>query len=122
MHHMINIPRYNALPNVLTLLDSIGSDEMAARYLDVGVSTVKAYRRKAQAPRSVMWALFWISRWGRDFIQCDADNDARAAYSRMTMYQVENSKLKEQLARLESMLDSVPGEASNEPLLAYGGT
>lgn len=117
----LDVPRYSQLPNVLTLLDSIGSDDFVARHLDVRLPTVKAWRRAGQAPRAVMWALFWVSPWGRDRIESDAANDARASYSRMSMYQVENIKLKAQLAGLEAMIADKPGEASNLPLLAYGG-
>lgn len=117
----LDVPRYNALPGVLTLLDSIGSDDFVAKHLDVRVATVKAWRRAEQAPRAVMWALFWISSWGRDRIESDAANDARAMYSRMSMYQLENDKLKAQISRLEGMIVSGHREASNGPLLAHGG-
>lgn len=117
----LDVPRYNHLPHVLTLLDSIGSDDFVAKHLDVRIATIKGYRRAGQAPRAVMWALFWVSPYGRERIESDAANDARAAYSRMSMYQAENNKLKAQLAGLEVMIASKPGEASNLPLLAYGG-
>jgi len=117
----LDVPKYNSLPGLLTLLNSIADDDFVARHLDVRVSTVKSWRRAEQAPRAVMWALFWISPWGRGRIECDASNDARAAYSRMWMFEVENTKLKVQLEHLEAMLADGPGEAVNGPLLAYGG-
>jgi len=117
----LDVPRYSSLPGVSTLLDSIGSDKLAARHLDVDLATIEAYRRAEQAPRPVMWALFWISPWGRSRVECDASNDARAAHSRMSMYQVENAKLKEQLASLEAMIADGVGGAANMPLFVYGG-
>ena len=50
-------PRYNGLPHVCTMLDSIGNDQAVAELLDLSIDTIKKYRRLGQAPRSVMYAV-----------------------------------------------------------------
>lgn len=121
IHSIDYAPRWNSLPSVVPLIDDAGGVKMAAKYLDLNDRTVAGYYRLNQAPRSVCWALFWISRWGRGLIEVNAQNDARQSYALMCTFQSENRRLKEQLQQLEAMLRERPGEASNDPIAVYGG-
>ena len=114
------LPRKNGLPSVIPLIDDAGGPVEAAKYLGLAAKTVSRYYRLNEAPRSVSLALFWVSRWGRGLIEVGAQNEAMHAYSLMTMHQVENRKLKEQLRKVEGMLHAQSGEASNDPLSVYG--
>jgi hypothetical protein len=68
------------------MLDDLGGRdvEQIAKHLGVSTRTVKRWRSKDHAPRAVMLALFWQTRWGVSAINCAAENDARmyAGYAR----------------------------------------
>lgn len=67
LHH---IPRH--LPPLSTMLDDIGrpSDLDLSRRLGVHPRTVRRWRRADAAPRPVLLALFWVTRWGVDAVDC----------------------------------------------------
>lgn len=48
-----------------------------ARSLGTGQSTVRRWISSDQAPRPVMLALFWVTRWGLQWLDADLYNLAR---------------------------------------------
>jgi hypothetical protein len=68
------------------MLDDLGGRdvEQIAKHLEVSTRTVKRWRSKDHAPRAVLLAFFWETRWGRLTINCAAENDAKmyAGYAR----------------------------------------
>lgn len=113
-------PRWAHLPHIHTILDSIGNDLAVARKLDLSESTIKRYRKDGQAPRSVMYALFWETPWGRATADANAINDARYAHMRAMTLDRENRLLKRQIAVLELRLSQGLQEAANREFFAVG--
>ena len=56
--------------------------ELSLEKLGLSESTIRKYRREGQAPRPVMYALFWETPWGRATADANAINDARFAHMR----------------------------------------
>lgn len=61
------------------MLADIGNPTPAelARALDVSPVSVRRWVRADQAPRPVLLALFWLTRWGQSVVACDATNQAQ---------------------------------------------
>lgn len=89
-----------------------------AKVLGVGARTVYRWNRAGNAPRSACLALFWLTRWGRSQVHCQAQSDAVLA----VQYSV---ALKAELARVQLRLDSVlamlppPPGAGGEPPVSH---
>jgi len=99
-------PRYAQMPHVCTMLDSIGNDKAVAKFLNLSTRTIAKYRRDQQAPKPVMYALFWETPWGTDAADCQAVNDARIAYSRALGLERINDELRRRVDLLERELAS----------------
>lgn len=107
-------PTYGRMPHLLTMLDSIGNDKAVARHLGLSPATIKKYRRQEQAPKPVMYALFWETPWGIDLADCIATNDARRAFGEARQLERQNAELRRRIALLEKELASHQ-VASNAP-------
>jgi hypothetical protein len=59
------------LPRVSQLLDRENSIEAMAAYLDLSAKTIKSYRDTDTAPMAAHWAMYWISPWGQQWLQCE---------------------------------------------------
>jgi len=105
-------PRYSGLPHLCTMLDSIGNDRAVAKKLGLTYETVRRYRKAGQAPKPVMYALFWETPWGTDLADSIAVNDARRAYSEARSLERQNAELRRQVEVLERELSSAPGAAN----------
>jgi uncharacterized protein YcfL len=114
-------PRYAQLPHLETMLNSIGSDQAVADLLGLTLATIKRYRKEGQAPRSVMYALFWETPWGISVADCQATNEARLAYMKAKALERENITLKAQIAKLEELLAEGRNYAANEHFFRVGG-
>ncbi len=97
-------PRYNGLPHLCTMLDSIGNDQEVANLLGLSLRSIQKYRAAGQAPKPVMYALFWETSWGVSCADVGASNDAARAWSRANFLERENLELKRKLALLEAEL------------------
>jgi hypothetical protein len=104
--YYFRVPRYAGMPHLSTMLDSIGNDRAVAKLLGLSPRTIAKYRAQGQAPRPVMFALFWETPWGTDLADCIAVNDARRAYGELSSLKRQNAELRRQLASLESELCS----------------
>ena len=104
------------VPHLLTLLDNIGrSDADLAKLLDISPSTIQKYRRKGQAPRVVMLALFRESTWGQSAANCDAVNWGRLQFQENAMLKRQIAKLQRQILELEKALAEMD-KAANSPI------
>lgn len=97
-------PRYAHLPHLLTMLDSIGNDKAVCRLLGIHPATLRRYRKDGQAPKPVMYALFWETPWGREVADCNVVNEARQYYSRAIFLESQLKRVKRQIASLEREL------------------
>lgn len=112
---MFRAPSSAQLPHLLTLLDNIGrSDADLAKLLDISPSTIQKYRRKGQAPRVVMLALFWESTWGQSAANCDAVNWGRLQFQENVMLKRKLASLQRKIERLEKAL-AESDQAANSP-------
>lgn len=114
-------PRYAQLPHLHTMLNSIGSDQAVADLLGLTLKTIKRYRQEGQAPKAVMYALFWETPWGISAADCQATNEARLAYGKARTLERENETLKAQIAALEALLAQGRNYAANEHFFRVGG-
>lgn len=114
-------PRYAQLPHLVTMLNSIGSDQAVADLLGLSLGTIKRYRKEGQAPRPVMYALFWETPWGVSAADCQAVNEARMAYTKARILERENEVLRAQVLKLEQELSSAGYGAANGPIYNVRG-
>ena len=88
-----------------------------ARALGVTERTVQRWLRADRAPRAVLLALFWLTRWGQSAVDCHAHNSATlsAAVAASLTREVENLNAKVgRLARIGDFgaaNDPAPGVA-----------
>ena len=113
-------PRYAHLPHLHTIFDSIGNDRAVARLLGLSERTIRAYRRAGQAPKPVMYALFWETPWGRATADANAINDARFAHMKSMSLERENKALRGQIEVLEKRLSEGLQHAANQEFFKVG--
>ena len=112
---MFRAPRPAQLPHLHSLLDNIGrNDADLAKFLNISPSTIQKYRRKGQAPRVVMLALFWESTWGQSTANCDAVNWGRLQFQENVMLKRKLASLQRKIERLEKAL-AESDQAANSP-------
>ncbi|MEH0165565.1 hypothetical protein [Roseateles microcysteis] len=101
------LPSPTCTPDFCQILDDLGqpSNAAIAKALGISVRTVQTYRRENFAPRPVLLALFWLTRWGRSAANADAENQAKMMYSQAMAEKSENRRLRAQLAQLARIAD-----------------
>ncbi len=99
------LPRPSSLPHLQTLVDDIGSPSSKALAKALGVSerTVRRWMRAGQAPRVVLLALFWVSRWGRSALDVELQHDAMLYRALARSLEKERDDLRHRLQRLGSI-------------------
>lgn len=113
-------PRYAHLPHLHTMLDSIGNDLAVSRLLGLSPATIKKYRKSGQAPRPVMFALFWETPWGRETVEVALINEARSYHAMTMSLKRENSVLRRQIEVLEREISSSVHPAANHTFFSVG--
>lgn len=114
---MFQAPRPAQIPHLQTMLDNIGrNDADLAKFLNISASTLRKYRLKGQAPRSVMLALFWETVWGQSAANCHAVNNARLNFTKNVMLQRQILQMQKQIDRLQAELDKSATGAANSPV------
>lgn len=107
-------PRPTQTPHFSALLDSLpASRKDVARYLGVSMRTLQRWEAAGAAPRVAMLALFWESKWGIDWFDCNQINTERALRGYVDSLQREAATLIARIARLEALGDF---GAANSPL------
>ena len=100
LSHLSNAPR--SLPIWDAILENLGRPPVTriAKTLDVGASTVHRWNATGAPPRVAVLALFWLTRWGRSQVACQATNDAGTAVGLLRAMTEERDTLR---ARLETL-------------------
>lgn len=99
---MFRSPSHAGLPGIDTMLDDLpATRRQIAQHLDIAESTLAAYRRTGNAPRAVMLALFWETRWGRSVADSEAHNFGQVHYAQAKAMQEHARRLAGIIWRLE---------------------
>jgi len=112
MSRMFRSPRQ--LPPLSILLRDIpATPTQVAKHLGISRRTLQRYSAAEQAPRAVMLALFWETRWGISVANTQTQNDAARYYSWAMALERENRQLRAKIERLQDMADF---GSANRPL------
>jgi len=120
---MFRAPSQAGLPPLDFLLSDVpATPAQVARHLGISPATLARYRATEQAPRAVMLALFWESRWGRSAADCEAVNWAAQSHHESQVLRRENAALRRQIESLELQLTQGASHAANAPFYAIGAS
>lgn len=103
----------------LMTADIPASLDQIAQHLDIAPRTLARYVAADQAPRPVLLALFWETRWGRSAADCEAANYGAAQAGYAHALARENAALRRQINQLESLLTN-GDSAANRPFFGVG--
>lgn len=119
---MFRAPSQAGLPDLATMLaDLPATPQQIAHHLGVSLATLKRWQREGQAPRAVMLALFWETRWGRSAADCEAAQYGSLMYQAHQASRNENAALRRQIDQLElELASSGAGSAANTPFFNPG--
>lgn len=122
---MFRAPSMAGLPSIATMLDDIpASTAQIARHLGIQESTLKTYQRTGNAPRAILLALFWETRWGRSAADVDAHNTATLYARQARSLQDHQARMAGIIWRLELELDREyrhqAGRPANLPVWRWG--
>ncbi len=108
------------LPPLSVLLDDLPTRcrRQLARHLGIAERTLKRYQEQDQAPRLVMLALFWESRWGQSVIDCEVFNRDQLQRGHVEALQRQVQGLQRIIERLSAMGGH---GAANDPLWGVSG-
>ena len=113
---MFRAPKGAGLPHITTMLEDMhGTTAQIAKHLGIRESTLKTYRRTGNAPRSVMLALFWETRWGQSLAHCEAHNAAMYAAQDAKLLRVHIRRMAGVIWRLEQEREKLQPNAANSP-------
>lgn len=103
---MFRSPSTAGLPHIQTMLDdlSFATPKQICAHLGIKESTLATYRRRGGAPRSIMLALFWETRWGRSAADTEAANWGAMYYKEAMMSKREIERMAATVSRLEEEL------------------
>lgn len=112
-----------ALPIWQAILEDLGNPHprAVARVLGVGTRTVYRWNRDGQAPRAAAMALFWLTRWGRSLVDCDAVRACQLAIAQANALERDRADLEAEVGRLRTRLEHVMAladtGAANQPVI-----
>ena len=102
------------LPPLSYLLDEQPGDlKSAAKHVGLTAATLQRYRDAEAAPRAVMLALFYESRWGYSLLHTTAFNRQMWMSGLASSLQDQNQVLRQRIEKLEQLGGF---GAANEPL------
>lgn len=118
---MFRSPSTAGLPSFEQLLaDLPATPDQVARHLGISPRTLRAYMRAGTAPRPVLLALFWESRWGRSAADTEAANYGAIYYRKAMGLKRQNEALLRQIGVLEGELARAGSGAANGPIWRVG--
>lgn len=104
---MFRAPSKAGLPPFEMMLADVPANvRQVAQHLGLSVATVQRYARTGNAPRPVMLAMFWETKWGRDWADCEAVNFGRVHYARAWGLEREVAALRAQVLELEQVIQA----------------
>lgn len=105
------------LPPFSVLFAHLGRPASAvAEHLEVTPRTVARWHASDTAPRAVLLAIFWETKYGRGAVECRAVNDARHAAG---LAQCHLDTARSQLRALTHVLALAEFGSANSPLTAH---
>ncbi len=70
---MFRAPTHAELPPLRLMVANIpATEKQMARHLGIAPGTLRRHIKNDEAPRPVMLAMFWETRWGRSASDCEA--------------------------------------------------
>jgi len=87
-----------------------------SEHLEISRRQIQRYQAADAAPRSVLLAMFWETRWGRSTADCEAANWAALHYMRAEAAEHQVKQLRRQIAIMERELVAAGGPAANLPI------
>lgn len=110
------LPRHT--PPLSLMLADLGHPKPAelARVLGYSRATVYRWRASDRAPRAVLLALFWATRWGRSEVECTAINDA---LMQAQLASCARSVAESRLQAIERLLSLGQFGSANDPLEGF---
>lgn len=113
---MPRAPTQAGLPPFLFMVQDYpwGVDHLA-RHLGVSRRTMDRYMAAQQAPRAVMLAMYWETRWGRSAADAEAATAAQVHRSHAQALERENAALRRRIEVLEAELVRSDPVAANLP-------
>lgn len=113
---MFRAPRPASLPGFNQVMQDLpASQRQIARHLDITERTLQRYAATDSAPRAVVLALFWETRWGREAADGEAAAWAALQYQRAEASARQVAALGRQMDLLEAALADGRG-AANSPI------
>lgn len=93
------------VPPLSVMLDDLSNPPPAvlARCFGVTERTVRRWVREDTAPRPVLFAVFWLTSWGRLTVHLEAENAARFHAVLNGCLKRENDTLRARIGRLERL-------------------
>jgi len=118
---MYRAPYPAHLPHFLSILENVpGSIEQKAKLLDISPATLRRYRTKGHAPRSIHLALFWESVWGIQYIESISGLRTSTYFAQAKALERQNERLKDQIAKLEAEITRTETGPANLPIFSVG--
>jgi hypothetical protein len=111
LHH---IPKH--LPTLSQILDDLSrpAPHVWSRVVGVSERTARRWEAADQAPRAVLLALFWVTRWGYSEVISQAMYELDLARGLAAAYRRENAALQARMTHLQAIGNF---GASNDPLV-----
>jgi hypothetical protein len=114
-------PSLAGLPHIQIMIDDIPTDKkQIARHLGITLRSLNRYIRAEGAPRAIMLALFWETKWGRSAADTEAANYGAIYYRKAMGLERTNQKLRQQIVTLETELTNSNYSAANSPFFQIG--
>jgi len=114
---MFRSPTGSHLPDFSTIVGDLPqSPRQIARHLGITERTLRKYIRRNDAPRAVLVALFWETRWGRSAANAEAAHYGALQAQYAAALKRQNAELRRQIDVLQSQVGQVPGGAANSPI------
>lgn len=113
---MFRAPTQAGLPPLSFMLQDLPARRPAvARHLGITERTLTRYEAAQQAPRPILLALFWETRWGRSAADVEAHNRATVHRQHASSLGRENAALRRRIELLELELARADTGAANTP-------
>lgn len=95
------------IPQLADMLADLGNptDAAVAKALGVSERMAKQWRKKDDAPRTVLLALFWVTSWGQQWADAETFNRAQLDYQTANALRRRNKELEQIIARLMRLAD-----------------
>lgn len=113
---MFRAPISAGLPPLQWMVQDVpGGRDRLARHLGVSVRSLQRWEAASAAPRPVMLATFWETRWGRSAADCEAARAADVHRLHADGLAKENAALRRRIWQLEQELTQARPLAANLP-------